>query len=385
MSLTKATYSMINGAPINVKDFGAIGDGTTDDTAALQAAIDAARNNKLILSKGVYKITSPLVIDTSYNYIVEGVGRNPDANTCSVIYNAGTGNAITMVSTGTDNLIYLKDFAVRGTMSSASGIEATQTSQLTLENLWVTSNGFHGVKLNKCYNSKVKDCVIAQNGQHGLWLNEQCNDVTILTCVINGNARKDGGYGNVSIIGSSGKENLSVSVIGCDFTAAGLTPITTVSAAYNLIAQYTNSLLILGCYSEAAVTNLVFSDSTAHCVSFINNYMQDGTVYFNSSPQLLVQGNTFFKNTVATVLNVAVGNAENSRVNQNYFSNGATQTLTGKVLSPNIQYDSAIPSAGTWSVGDVVYHITPTSGGNFGWVCVTAGTPGTWKAFGVIA
>ena len=41
MSLTKATYSMIDGAPANVLDFGAVGDGVTNDTAAIQAAIDA--------------------------------------------------------------------------------------------------------------------------------------------------------------------------------------------------------------------------------------------------------------------------------------------------------------------------------------------------------
>jgi hypothetical protein len=39
MALTKVTYSMILGAPKNVKDFGATGDGTTDDTAAIRLAL----------------------------------------------------------------------------------------------------------------------------------------------------------------------------------------------------------------------------------------------------------------------------------------------------------------------------------------------------------
>jgi hypothetical protein len=41
MSLTKATYSMIQGAPLNVLDFGAPTNGTSDCYAAFQAAIDA--------------------------------------------------------------------------------------------------------------------------------------------------------------------------------------------------------------------------------------------------------------------------------------------------------------------------------------------------------
>ena len=63
MSLTKASYSMIAGAPANVLDYGAKGDGTTDDTAAIQAAIAASTN--VFFPAGTYKITDTLLIRSS--------------------------------------------------------------------------------------------------------------------------------------------------------------------------------------------------------------------------------------------------------------------------------------------------------------------------------
>jgi hypothetical protein len=65
MALTKASYSMVNGAPLNVKDFGVVGDGVTDDTVAFQAALDATVNmtpgfggtgRTLIVPNGIYLV-----------------------------------------------------------------------------------------------------------------------------------------------------------------------------------------------------------------------------------------------------------------------------------------------------------------------------------------
>lgn len=61
MSLTKATFSMISGSLCNVKDFGAVGNGTTNDAAAIQNAIDAADtngNNGVFFPAGSYYVNS---------------------------------------------------------------------------------------------------------------------------------------------------------------------------------------------------------------------------------------------------------------------------------------------------------------------------------------
>lgn len=62
MPLTKVSYSMIDAAPANVQDFGAVGDGITDDTAAIQSAIDyvSANSMSLYFPPAVYRHTGTL-------------------------------------------------------------------------------------------------------------------------------------------------------------------------------------------------------------------------------------------------------------------------------------------------------------------------------------
>lgn len=54
---------------VSVKDFGAIGDGVTDDTAAIQAAINSVGTNTsggILFPKGTYKVTSTLTSNRQY-------------------------------------------------------------------------------------------------------------------------------------------------------------------------------------------------------------------------------------------------------------------------------------------------------------------------------
>lgn len=61
MSLTKVSYSMITGAPVNVLDYGADPTGVTNSTAAFQAAsavIQANDGGKLVVPAGTYTVGS---------------------------------------------------------------------------------------------------------------------------------------------------------------------------------------------------------------------------------------------------------------------------------------------------------------------------------------
>lgn len=55
-----------------------------------------------------------------------------------------------------------------------------------------------------------------------------------------------------------------------------------------------------------------------------------------------------------------------------------------KLLGKNITKSAAIPTTGTYAQGDIVLNQAPSSGDPSGWVCVTAGTPGTWEAIGSV-
>lgn len=49
-----------------------------------------------------------------------------------------------------------------------------------------------------------------------------------------------------------------------------------------------------------------------------------------------------------------------------------------------MSYAVAAPTSGEFAKGDIMFNRNPSAGGFTGWICVAAGSPGTWKTFGAI-
>jgi hypothetical protein len=75
MALTKVSYSMITGSPLNVLDYGAVGDGVTDCTQAFANAIAALGDGgSLYIPDGVYMLDSLTMTGRSKALIGETMG-----------------------------------------------------------------------------------------------------------------------------------------------------------------------------------------------------------------------------------------------------------------------------------------------------------------------
>jgi len=62
-----------------------------------------------------------------------------------------------------------------------------------------------------------------------------------------------------------------------------------------------------------------------------------------------------------------------------------TTVISYKVINgKRLGNSAAIPVNGTWGKGDVLINRNAVAAGKAGWICTTAGSPGTWKPFGAI-
>lgn len=168
----------------NAFDFGAVGDGTVDDTDALQHALQAG-DGILHLNKGTYRITRPLVVDLTQ----QGYGAVRGDGGTSRILMAGPGPAIRIVGDhrGTadpqtvqphtwekERFPTVTGLEILGGHPEAVGIELRKTMQTTISQVLVRKCK-HGIQLvERNRNFLLADSHLYDNAEFGVFF-DHCN------------------------------------------------------------------------------------------------------------------------------------------------------------------------------------------------------------------
>jgi len=161
-----------------VLDFGAKGDGRTDDTAAIQNAIHA-RSGSIRLPRGSYRITKTLTVDLNHagftSFVADGTAQ---------LIMDGRGPAISFIGTHASSaepttfkpevwerqrMPVVEGLAIVGNHVEADGIAAEGTMQLTLRGVHIRKcrHGVHLAKRNR--NVLIDGCHIYENSGSGVY------------------------------------------------------------------------------------------------------------------------------------------------------------------------------------------------------------------------
>jgi hypothetical protein len=188
MSLTKVTYSMISGASVNVLDFGATGDGVTNDASAIQAAIDSlsATGGTVFLPVGNYLVGATILMPNKNTCLVgeSSSGEGITLNGATVITASHTSGAVVRVQNLGCQLSNLVINSTDARYAAASGtnygllIEALDASnelvtKTYINSIRVTRQPHHGIVIIGRNESSVYLNVFVDNVDgHGFMLDD---------------------------------------------------------------------------------------------------------------------------------------------------------------------------------------------------------------------
>ena len=159
MSLTKVSYSMIAGSPANIADYGAVGNGVADDTAAIQAALNSGAKWVVATpTANFYKLTAAIVIPAGVTF---------DAQNSLFVVSAAGVNAFEMNSS--DDAVLL-NARIQGfstdtgpAFETANGVYALSSDRFEIKNCTIYGFEYNGIFARNCNDFVIDNNLLYQN------------------------------------------------------------------------------------------------------------------------------------------------------------------------------------------------------------------------------
>lgn len=178
MALTKVTYSMIEGQYVNVLDYGADNTGTTDTTAAIQDAIDAAAGRTVYFPAGTYIVTSTLSYQgaTTQGAFIPGIRIVGDGMLKTIFDNRVANGPMIDIDSVNHGGSYeasmaavMEEFTIKTTTSpvNSTGIRVLNGYQIQINHLFIKGMTANGIEL-----------------KNGLYIDDGWNMIAITNCWI---------------------------------------------------------------------------------------------------------------------------------------------------------------------------------------------------------
>lgn len=180
--------------PGDVRRFGVVGDGVTDDTAALQAALNSGITD-IVVPPGTYLTTSTLTL--AANTKVRGVGRPAFTSTTT----ATNGFAIFQSASN----CCFENLEFSGTSIDEAGycaINTTGASNVIIDRCDTTGGLGEAFVLQSGSNVKVTNCHLFQTNRWSIFV-VNMTDVLIENCVCDGSVNYDGVKLNTFLYGDA--------------------------------------------------------------------------------------------------------------------------------------------------------------------------------------
>jgi parallel beta-helix repeat protein len=286
----------------------------------------------------------------------------------------------------------IEHLSIRGqsvyeSMGELDGIHIINWSSTQIEDVSIQAMAGNGIWFDQSAGVLIDKCDISGNGKSGIYMSTGANGSVIRDNSITANCRAGDDYASIQLWSTPGNTSGPVLIEGniLENNAEAPYPGVTVNTEWNLRATRVLNLNVIGNYFDDQIKRQynVYVDGTCDVFIFIGNLVLHGEVYVDSVSHGLVSGNHLYDSR----LNVNTPYRAEVAFSGNSYRGTAHKAQGVNVFTrEHVWYGfTAPPTAGSWEVSDIVWNVSPATGRPIGWVCTVAGTPGTWRGFGVIS